>query len=585
MKLIISIMLITFSLFGNTGINILGYASQNIEYQTTIKKYFTTRLALGIDVKKNILKKYYKKSNQHLIWTDNDSLIAISKDLIGAIKKDKLLYPLSFEKLNIKQIDELLEKKQEYESLSVEDTIKLDFLLTYAYDQYMNFLSFGDFNWSHFQKQLKDKYDKTEITYNWRRTKYFPKKLTLLEQSIAEKDIYIALNNPKIAYKNSTKLYEQIAKYEELLKDGGYVKIPSIKVLKLNMKSNIVPFLRQRLLQSGDLSQENFDLTINDEPSVLDENPTVQVEDKRLIYDEILFNAVKSFQKRHGLEVDGIIGRDTIRHLNISLKHKITQIKINLLRMKWLPRDLGEKYLIVNIPDFKLYYYDDNKEVLNLPVVVGNKTHPTPIFSHKLTTVVLNPYWRVPQRIVQREIIPKLQENPEYLVSRGMNIHESWDQKSQTYDPTTIDWSQYLQTDEQKEQKVYPEVPYRFIQIPSKKNPLGKMKFLFHNRFSVYIHDTSAKHYFKRRQRAFSHGCIRLQTPYKLLKTIANEDRRLDYDKAIDVLKDIEKKEITLASKIPVHIIYLTAWIDDNGIMQYRDDIYGYDKLQAKMLF
>ena len=585
MKLILSVLFITFTLFGNTNINILGNASEDIEPQNTIKKYFTTRLALGIDVKKHQLRKYYKKSNNHLIWIKNNLVTSIGKQLITQIKNDKLADKFAKKRLNIDQIDQLLEKEDEYGALSNEDAIKLDFLLTYAYDEYMNYLSYGDFRWDIFQKELKNIYEKTEIMANWRRTKFFPKKIKLLEEAIAQNDITLALDKPKITYPNASKMLDEIEKYEKIIENGGYVKIPSIKVLKLNMKHKIVPLLRQRLFQSGDLSEVDYALSTNEEPSVVEDGKEKKLEDKRLVYNEVLFNAVKSFQKSHGLQVDGIIGRDTIRHLNIPLKKKIAQIKINLLRMRWLPRDLGEKYLLVNIPDFRLYYYDHNKEVLNLPVIVGNKTHPTPVFSHKLTTVVLNPYWRVPQRIVQREIIPKLQENPTYLVSRGMNIHETWDQKSQTYDPTTIDWSQYMQTPEQKEQKIYPEVPYRFIQIPSKKNPLGKMKFLFHNRYSVYIHDTSAKHFFKRRQRAFSHGCIRLQTPYKLLKTIAQEDSRLDYDKAVEVLKDIEKKEIALGSKIPVHIVYLTAWMDDNGVMQYRDDIYGYDRLQGKILF
>jgi murein L,D-transpeptidase YcbB/YkuD len=583
MKLFLSILFITFTLSGNTSISILGYPSDNIEYQNTIKEYLTTRLALGIDVKKNVLKRYYKKSNNHLIWIKDNNLSPQAKELIEQIKQDKLLTKKSKNSLNIDMIDMLLQKQQEYQSLNIQDSIKLDLLLTFAYDQYMNYLSYGDFNWRKFQDYLKNIYEKTEVMKNWRRTKFIPKKIALLEESIEKKGIKIALDYPQITYKNSNKLIEQIAKYEDIIKNGGYVKVPSVKVLKLNMKNKIVPVLRQRLLQSNDLSQEDFDSIVNEEPSVIDENSVI--EDKRLIYDEALFNAVKSFQRSHGLQVDGVIGRDTIRHLNISLEEKIAKIKINLLRMRWLPRDLGKKHLIVNIPDYRLTYIENNKEVLNLPVVVGDRKHPTPVFSHKLTTVVLNPYWRVPQRIVQREIIPKLQENPEYLVSRGMNIHETWDQKSQTYDPLSIDWSLYLQTPEQKEQKIYPEVPYRFIQIPSKKNPLGKMKFLFHNKFSVYIHDTSAKSLFKRRQRAFSHGCIRLQTPYKLLKTIANEDKHLDYKKSVEVLKDIKREEILLDSKIPVHIIYLTAWMDDNGVMQYRDDIYSLDKIQQNIFF
>ncbi|MEA1915671.1 MAG: L,D-transpeptidase family protein [Campylobacterota bacterium] len=590
MKIVFIGLLLVEMLFANTKVNILGYPNQNIEYQENIQRYFKTKLALDIDVHKSILRPYYKKAKNHLIWIKEGELSSLGIQLIQTINDDLMVNESLQKSFNLTHIDMLIKTKEQYQELSVLDTIRLDLLLTYAYSKYISYLSFGDMNWGKFQEQLKELFDKHEVIANWRRTKVNLKKISLLEKSIEQQDILISLNEAHISYKHANKMRETIHAYQKISDEGGYVKIPSIKVLKPNQKNKIVPLLRQRLLQSKDLSQEDFDIAINEEPSVLSDpkTPTQEfalAEDKRDIYDEVLVTAVKSFQTNHGLQVDGVVGRDTIKHFNITVKQKITQIKINLERMRWLPRDLGDKYLLVNIPDYHLRYVEDKKEVLKLPVVVGTRKHPTPVFSHRLTTVVLNPYWRVPERIVQREIVPKLLDDPEYLVARGMNIHENWDHKSPTFNPLAIDWTQYVQTDEQKEQKVYPEVPYKFIQIPSKKNPLGKMKFMFHNRYSVYIHDTSSKHYFKRRQRAFSHGCIRLQTPHKLLKTIANQDKRLKYKEAVDILKDIEKTEVTLSNKIPVHIVYLTAWMDDEGVMQFRDDIYGYDRTQRKLLY
>ena len=150
------------------------------------------------------------------------------------------------------------------------------------------------------------------------------------------------------------------------------------------------------------------------------------------------------------------------------------------------------------------------------------------------------------------------------------------------YDTTSVDWSMYLDNDLIGDNKA---APMRFIRIPGKKNPLGKMKFLFPNRFAVYLHDTPFKRYFKNNRRALSHGCIRLSRPHDLLKSIAEEDKRIDYDNAKEILADVEKTDFGLSKKIPVHIVYLTSWIDDSGKVQFRDDIYNYDKMQGKLLY
>ncbi len=250
--------------------------------------------------------------------------------------------------------------------------------------------------------------------------------------------------------------------------------------------------------------------------------------------------------------------------------------------MRWLPRNLGGKYIIVNIPDFQLKMYNNSEKILDLAVVVGEKEHPTPIFSHKVSTIVLNPYWRIPQRIVRREIIPKLVEDSMYLVENEIKAFENWDHESMEYDVSAVDWSMYLDNELIGTSE---SAPMRFIQIPGEKNPLGRMKFLFPNKYSVYLHDTPTKFLFKKSSRAFSHGCIRVSQPHELLKAIAKEDKTFKYEEAQEILNDIEKKDFDLKNKIPVHIVYLTSWIDDEGNIQFRDDIYNYDKMQIKYIY
>jgi murein L,D-transpeptidase YcbB/YkuD len=248
--------------------------------------------------------------------------------------------------------------------------------------------------------------------------------------------------------------------------------------------------------------------------------------------------------------------------------------------MRWLPRDLGEKYLIVNIPEYRLRMYDNNDIKLNMAVIVGDVKFPTPIFSDKMSYVVLNPNWNIPESIAKKELIPKLLKDPNYLANNGIDIYAGWNGAVEKVDSKEVLDSAILQ-DETNLQT------FRFSQNSSKANPLGKMKFMFPNKHSVYIHDTPAKNLFINNRRAYSHGCIRLSKPEELLSTIASEDKNLNIEKANEILANIEIKEktISLDKKIPIHIVYLTSWVDENGVLQFREDIYNFDRMQKELLF
>jgi murein L,D-transpeptidase YcbB/YkuD len=248
--------------------------------------------------------------------------------------------------------------------------------------------------------------------------------------------------------------------------------------------------------------------------------------------------------------------------------------------MRWLPRDLGQKYLLVNIPEYKLRLYENNDIKLNMAVIVGDTKFPTPVFSDKMSYVVLNPNWNIPDSIAKNELIPKLLKDPNYLANNGIDIYAGWNGDIEKVDSKEVLDSAILQ-DETNLQT------FRFSQNSSKANPLGKMKFMFPNKHSVYIHDTPGKSLFTYARRAFSHGCIRLSKPEELLSTIASEDKNLDITKANEILANaaITDKSIGLDKKIPIHIVYLTSWVDENGILQFRDDIYNFDRMQKELLF
>jgi murein L,D-transpeptidase YcbB/YkuD len=227
---------------------------------------------------------------------------------------------------------------------------------------------------------------------------------------------------------------------------------------------------------------------------------------------------------------------------------------------------------MINIPAFRLYFYNNGKVFQTMKVITGKRKHPTPVFSKSVKTVVLNPYWNVPKSIIQKEMIPKLLRNPNAMKKQGIEIRNGWGPDAKKISARSVNWSQY---------RYSKTVPYRFAQVPGYKNALGKVKFLFPNKFSVYMHDTPTKKLFKRNIRAYSHGCIRLEKPRALMKTFAELNPNLDYKKAQKILKG-KKQTCYNVQEVPVDVTYLTAWVDPDGILQMRGDIYGYDKEQLK---
>ena len=341
-------------------------------------------------------------------------------------------------------------------------------------------------------------------------------------------------------------LKHELQHFRELAQQGGWQKFDWGPTLEPGVQHKQVLQLRRRLALTGDL--------------VVDPFPDMDV------YDRWLEEAVMHYQARHGLEVDGKVGPKTRRSLNVTVSKKIRQIRINMERWRWLPRKLGGRYVMVNMTGFELYIMENGSEILSMPVIIGKSYRSTPTFSGLISYMEYNPYWTIPKKLVLEDIIPRQLRDSTYLSRKSIKVYRGWENPREV-DPQTVDWS-----------KVNPDrFPYWMRQEPGPKNALGRIKFLFSNPYAVYLHGTPDKHLFDRVVRAFSSGCIRVKDPVRLAAFLLNDGTQQMEE---DVLANIHlgiNQGIDLPIAVPIYLIYWTAWVDDEGRMNFRDDIYGRD--------
>ncbi len=438
---------------------------------------------------------------------------------------------------------------------------------------YYNFLIhaiYGEIEWKNFTHKLSA-LKRKKINATWIR--YQPKfNIAKLMKSPDINQSISSVTPKNFGYK---KLLLALKKLQTIKEKSPWKKLPSFKRLALGDGGDMVLKLRTRLEASGDYIECNKTntSTIRTKENNLSKDNNLS---KNALFNTCLDSAVKTFQSRHGLTVDGIVGKGTQKALNISIDEKIASILLNIDRIKWLPREEQTRFLVVNIPEFMLHYIENSKEKQKLRVIVGQPKHPTPIFSQNISYIVLNPYWKVPEGIVRREVIPAMIKDPSYLRRHGLEVHRTWNENSAKINTNALFWEDYLAPGN--------KFPYRIMQPPGPKNALGKIKFKFPNRFSVYIHDTPTRHLFKKTIRAFSHGCVRLSKPTKLLETIASFNPNINLTKANKILKGKRKTFLKVNKQLRVYLVYLTAGMNSQGQIEFRPDIYKYDKYQKRRL-
>jgi murein L,D-transpeptidase YcbB/YkuD len=253
--------------------------------------------------------------------------------------------------------------------------------------------------------------------------------------------------------------------------------------------------------------------------------------------------------------------------MNVPVEARIRQIELNLERWRWLPRDLGSRYILVNIPEYRLEVWESGRVPIAMNVVVGKTDTPTPIFSDRMTYLVFSPYWNVPPDIAQGETLPEVMKDPGFLQRANMEVI---DVKGQPLDPSTIDLLDPTQ--------------YRFRQRPGTDNSLGLVKFMFPNQYNVYLHDTPADSLFARASRSFSHGCVRLEKPDALAQYVLGDQPEWTMERIAEAMHAGEERVVKLRQPIPVYLGYWTARVSGDGEMQFRKDVYGIDGRQSARL-
>jgi len=332
------------------------------------------------------------------------------------------------------------------------------------------------------------------------------------------------------------------------------------------------PFdLPERTLRAGDIGGEIAALRRRLE--FLGDLPRASDDDSG-IFGPVLSDAVKRFQSRHGLEVDGIVGKETRQALETPIRQRVEQLELTLERWRWLPQNPGDRYVLVNIGGQDLEVFENGRATLRMRVIVGRPFQRTPSFASQIETVVLNPYWEVPHSIAVNEILPSLRRDPAYLSRENMRVLPRLDGGSQPIDPSTIDWDQVSGAD----------FPYRFRQQPGPDNSLGVVKFLMPNPYSVYLHDTPAKTLFSRARRCFSHGCVRLEKPIELANLLLHDEPGWCFERLRKTLETEQDFRIRLTRAMPVYLVYWTAWVDNDGTIQLRPDVYGRDERLSSAL-
>lgn len=487
------------------------------------------------------LPRFYEERLYQPAWIDGPHL-PLARDLVRALEESER-EGLRPEHYHLQALKSLLEEMRRTTPVPHQLLGDLELLLTDA------FLIFG----AHL---VSGRVDPATFDPEWAAARREVDLVAALRRAIDERRPRDALQELLPTNPGYTKLRQGLARYREL---DPWDLIPA-EPIPLESGDPRVSALRLRLRASGDLAAPASG------PRAMEESS--------LDLDPELDRAIRAFQRRHGLGDDGVVGSRTLEALNVPLSKRVQQIRLNLERWRWLPRELGPRHVLVDIPAFSLQVVEGSSEVLRMRVVVGRAYRRTPVMSDLIRYLVLNPAWEIPPRLAVQDKLPAIRKDPGYLAAQGIQVFSGWGRDEKEIDPATIDW-----------QALGPKsFPYRLRQAPGPLNALGTVKFMFPNPFQVYLHDTPTKSHFNRPERAASSGCIRVEKPLELTEYLLRGAPGWSLATIQQVLDSGETRTVPLPERIPVHLQYWTATADAEGVVQFRTDVYDRDSALATAL-
>ena len=479
------------------------------------------------------LQAFYKQRDYHPVWVDERGPLPHAQQLLNLLMNagEEGLDPSCYD---IPVLQQLWPVKMGA------GLAQLEIRLSHAFMKYSDDVRNGQL-----QPEAKDRY--------WRAYSGRVPALKLLKELLAKDELAAALHDlppPQLGYEY---LRKALRHYNYFAKQGGWSDIPAGQVLQLGQRHPQVKLVRERLMVD-DLELE----------------PVAR--ESVALFDRTLHDAVLRFQARYGLEATGKVDKATRQAMNVTVTERIQQIKVNMDRWRWLPRDLGYDYIMVNTAAYQLTAYVDRQPHMRMRVITGKPERPSPIVDSKLVQVILNPDWIVPITIAVEDIIPRIKTEPDYLARHNIRIFTSHKAGAEEIAPTLIDW-ETISMD---------PFPYTLIQEPGVGNSLGQIKFVFLNDFAVFLHDTPIRDLFAQNKRAFSSGCIRVEKPRELAKFLLGEGSGWGDDELEQSIRSGETEKIQMDRNIPIYLVYWTAWVDEDRVVHFRDDIYNWDKVQGK---
>ncbi len=373
---------------------------------------------------------------------------------------------------------------------------------------------------------------------------------TRLQSAIAGERIAGVIKELRLKHPGYERLRKGLAHYRALAEKGGWPVVPEGPGVKEGARESRAPLMRKRLETTGDIASANGDTS--------------------MVYSRDLVEGVRRFQKRNGSAVDGIAGPATIRAMNLSVEHRIEQIRVNLERYRWFSHELEPTCVLVNTAGFTLHYIENGRNRWDTRVIVGQTERQTPAFRAEMQYIIFNPKWVVPPTVLTKDVLPGVRKNKGYLAKKKLTIV---DKDGQVVNPASVDWAKYTASN----------FPYRLQQSSGDEGSLGRIKFMLPNRYMIYLHDTPSKELFAKSSRAFSSGCIRVENPQELAWLVLQDGSKWSRERIQGAINTGKTFSVPLPRRVPVIIVYLTA-VDEGDELQFHDDVYSRDSAVLKAL-